>query len=86
MQRMAAVAVANRETIMKQNVLTITNKDELDGLVVRVYKEGYMTYMVSADNVGDLREFNSLGAASAFANGIARQGRKELLTRIEYAR
>lgn len=71
---------------MKQNVLTITNKDELDGLVVRVFKEGYMTYMVSADNIGDLREFNSLGPACAFANNIARLGRKDLIARIDYAR
>lgn len=71
---------------MKETLFTATNKDELDGLVVRVYKEGYMTYIVSADNIGDLREFNSLGPAAAFAGAIARQGRQALLIRIEYAR
>lgn len=86
MQRMAAVAVVNLETIMKENIFTATNRDELDGLIVRVYKEGYMTYLVSADGIGDLREFDSPGRASSFAIDTARKGRKELLTRIEYAR
>lgn len=82
---MAVITATNLEKIMRTNVLTVTNKDELDGLVVRVFKEGYMTYVVSADNIGDLREFNSIGSASAFANSTARLGRKSLLTRIQYA-
>ena len=70
---------------MKENVHTITNRDELDGLVVRVFKEGYMSYSVSADNIGDLREFKSMGEAMSFANRTARLGRKALLIRIEHA-
>lgn len=71
---------------MKENVHTITNRSESDGLVIRVFKEGYSSYSVTADNIGDLREFKSLGEALSFANRTARLGRKELLTRIEYAR